>query len=89
MALSDQVKRALSYACAAHGTGAAVATAIDANTLKTSFSASAAVVLNTAKTSMPTCAVVTATSTTATTTWLKSRVAAVITSLQAKSHMAS
>jgi len=74
MALSATTKRAVNVAMATHAAGAEVTTALDANTLKTS---------------MPTVATMTASSGTATTTWLSSKVSELVTKLKAKSHMAS
>lgn len=73
MALGANTKRALRVALAAHGEGAALAAAVDANTLKTS---------------MPTVASVTTTTTNATTTWIHTQFKATIASLKAGGHMA-
>ena len=91
MALSGNVKKLLRESITNPAASAALAAAVDANTLKTSYSDSAAVALNTAKTSFPwtAAAVVGVTTTNATTTWLRTTISSVVSNLQTGGIMAS
>lgn len=73
MALGANTKRALNIALAQYGAGAEVATAVDANTLKTSMTAVSELTTTTAN---------------ATTTWLHTAVKSLVADMQTAGHMA-
>ncbi len=73
MALGANTKRAMNIALAQHGAGAEVATAVDANT---------------AKTSMPTISELSTTTTNATTTFLHTAIKSLVVDMKAGGHMA-
>lgn len=87
MALSDEVQRKLE-ACLSHPAAATeITVAMNANTLKTSYSSAAAVTLNTAKTSMPVVVSMLTTAVTATTAALARRFGQLVTGLYTAGHI--
>jgi len=92
MALSADAKRYLNTAMANDTLGAEIATAMDANTVKTGITSgqAAAIAANTLKTSFPysQAATVTAVSLTATTAVVRARVSAILVKLKAAKLMA-